>query len=646
MKNIVLFIILILLINSCKHTTIPTVEELVKANTHLNIVLKKYESDSLKILAAKFLIENLPYYYSLEGQSINNYLKLYELHGTGLYYPNEVLDSINKLYGKFSFDQTYVHSDLDINPDYLIDNIDWAFKVWKEQPWGKNVSFDDFCEYILPYRVGDEIIKPWREKIYNKFNPILDSIRNLPEAEDPIIVAQIILDSLNKKPFYFTELFSFGPHVGPDVVEWRSGNCREGADLPIYVFRALGIPCGCDFMLLRGDSNVPHFWDFVLDKNGEAYYCSAMYGEGKLMPLRNYWSIKAKVYRRNFGRDNKAIKKMEKSPKNIHPTFRYTNLKDVTRLYSGKFAQKLEIPRENLYHELNEKEIVYLCGSSWMHWIPLAWTLSGKSDICFDNIEGGVTLRLAIYKDEKLSYISDPFVLEKESRDIHFFTKSTEMEEVILINKYHQFIEPFAHHMIGGVFEGSNNSDFKNCDTLHIIKEFPLRLYNKVTVSNKKKYRYLRYIGPPNSFCDISEVSFFKDEKDTIPLQGEIIGTPNGDKGDGKHEFTNVYDGDPYTSFTYYLPSGGWAGLDLINPESISKITFTPRNRDNYIRIGDRYELFYSDHDQWISTGMQVPDSDSLLYVVPKGVLLYLKNHTRGTNERIFEYTNGKQIYW
>ena len=48
----------------------------------------------------------------------------------------------------------------------------------------------------------------------------------------------------------------------------------------------------------------------------------------------------------------------------------------------------------------------------------------------------------------------------------------------------------------------------------------------------------------------------------------------------------------------------------------------------------------------WHSAGIQVATSDSLVYSVPKNALLYLKNHSGGFDERIFEYKDGKQIYW
>lgn len=37
-----------------------------------------------------------------------------------------------------------------ITATYLIENIDYSFKVWEQRPWGKYISFDDFCEFLLP----------------------------------------------------------------------------------------------------------------------------------------------------------------------------------------------------------------------------------------------------------------------------------------------------------------------------------------------------------------------------------------------------------------------------------------------------------------------------------------------------------------
>lgn len=104
------------------------------------------------------------------------------------------------------------------------------------------------------------------------------------------------------------------------------------------------------------------------------------------------------------------------------------------------------------------------------------------------------------------------------------------------------------------------------------------------------------------------------------------MGTPGCFQKDGSHEYTNVFDGDVTTSFDYIESSGGWAGLDLGIPKQIEKIVYTPRSYDNYIRSGDKYELFYCTGNKWSSLGKQLSEADSLTYKnVPRNVLLLLK---------------------
>ena len=45
-----------------------------------------------------------------------------------------------------------------------------------------------------------------------------------------------------------------------------------------------------------------------------------------------------------------------------------------------------------------------------------------------------------------------------------------------------------------------------------------------------KPYRYVRYYGPENSYCVVSEVAFYEMLKDTCALQGTPMGTSNAKK--------------------------------------------------------------------------------------------------------------------
>lgn len=92
----------------------------------------------------------------------------------------------------------------------------------------------------------------------------------------------------------------------------------------------------------------------------------------------------------------------------------------------------------------------------------------------------------------------------------------------------------------------------------------------------------------------------------------------------------------------------GWGLLDLGRVVSVSKLVYLPRNDDNFIKEGELYELFYWDRE-WKSLGRQV-GSRQLQYLeydnVPDNALLLLRNLTKGKEERIFTYEDGKQVWW
>ena len=58
------------------------------------------------------------------------------------------------------------------------------------------------------------------------------------------------------------------------------------------------------------------------------------------------------------------------------------------------------------------------------------------------------------------------------------------------------------------------------------------------------------------------------------------------------------------------------------------------------------YELFYW-NNKWISLGTQKAEDFNIKFDnVPKNALLWLRNLTKGHEERPFTYENGKQVWW
>lgn len=620
-------------------------KELEKVLCHYRINL----ADSLKYKAACFLIENIPFYFYSDGEQLENYKSYYvALKKSKGRTPQQVADSIKKMFGPMK-EPDKKRDLIEVDSAYLCHNIDWAFKVWQEQPWGKNISFETFCEYLLPYRIGDEPLEYWREKYYNKYNSLLDSLRmsDSLDIEDPIVAANYLISKLPDKNYYYTSVtpYNFG-HLGPSHVQYLSGSCREVTDFAIYLFRALGIPCAIDYVPVRSYINAGHFWLTSWNKNGEVFMSE--FPQKLKLVRKNRWyhsDDSPKVNRYTFSVNRKLFEDMAKYGEEIYPFWRLPKFIDVTHEYGYYLKKELVVPLDKLYKSYRKGKIAYLCASLSDKWVPIDWCEYNASHLAFKNIRIGTVMRVATYEDGVLHFLTDPFYIDEKSNKYHYYTAEDKKQDVILYAKCDiGFEKNFQVRMVGGVFEGSNQSDFVKADTLFSIQCHPTRLNTNVKSWSDKKYRYLRYKGPSQSYCNVSEVIFYENS-DTVPLPGKVIGTPGCFNNDGTHEYTNVFDGKTWTSFDYSKPTGGWAGLDLGRQAKVDHIVYTPRNRDNFVRPGDKYELFYCDRN-WKSAGTITAVSDSLIFKdIPKNTLLLLRNHSRGKSERIFVYENGTQIW-
>lgn len=655
---IVLVIMLIgkVIINSLRKENVTSLETVLQVagenRQELEKVLRYYKknsSDSLKYKAACFLIENMPFYTYSDGEQLDNYKSYYVWLKTSKgKTPQEIADSVKNVYGPMK-EPNKKRDIMEIDSAYLCHNIDWAFKVWQEQPWGKNISFETFCEYLLPYRIGDEPLTYWRETYYEKYNSLLDSLRmsDSLDIEDPVVAANYLISKLPDKSYYYTSVtpYPFG-HIGPEYVQYLSGTCREVTDFAVYLFRALGIPCAIDFVPARSYINAGHFWLTTWNKDGEEYMTDF---PQKLRPVRKNWWYRwddsSKVYRYTFSVNRGLYEQMAKYGEEVYPFWRLPKFTDVTYGYGYNFKKELVIPLDKQYKTKRNGKIAYLCVSARDRWTPVDWTVYDAGHLAFQYVRKGSFMRVATYENGELCFLTDPFYADKQNDEIHYYPVGKERQDVVLYAKCNIEIENrFRNKMIGGVFEGSNHPDFLEKDTLFIIQGKPNRLNTTVKSWSDKEYRYLRYFGPAKGFCNISEVAFYE-KNDTAALSGKIIGTPGCSQHDGTHEYTNVFDGKTWTSFDYFKPTGGWAGLDLGRKVRVDRIVYTPRNRDNYVRPDDLYELFYCDRD-WKSAGKIKAAADSLVFRdIPVNTLLLLRNHTRGLDERIFIYENGSQLW-
>jgi hypothetical protein len=140
---------------------------------------------------------------------------------------------------------------------------------------------------------------------------------------------------------------------------------------------------------------------------------------------------------------------------------------------------------------------------------------------------------------------------------------------------------------------------------------------------------------------------YFIAKNSESPIQGNIIGTEGSIINDGLHDRNVVFDNNPLTYFDAPTPNGSWVGMDFGSPVTMDKIWYVPRGDGNCVTPGHQYELFYWNDNRWVSAGKKRASDIKLTYGnIPPHTLYWLRDLTEGTEERIFTYKEGKQIWW
>lgn len=585
--------------------------------------------DPLKVSAVMWLIANMPPQWGYDSTSVAQRIRCYLDYGEARRQKKENTDSIIASYRNSEKNTvSHVADLLSVDSAFIVDAVESAFLARERWPWAASVNEEIFLDHVLPYRIGDEpLTRGWRRSLQSEWADRLDSLAATEGAEDILKTANSIYRMLEEEKFEWTSDLPDGPRLGPVVTGLHYGGCQDFADRLVYVLRAAGIPAGCDRMILRGDGNSPHSWAFVIGNDGETY----IHVNDGFHPVKDRDFNFQKVYRDSY------------TASGDFPL--YPQLMDVTHLYLQDKEVELSVPTDSLDVAVKSGETLLLCSSSWLDWRPVS---AGKvsSDglsVSFGPV-GRDCLAIVATRDPATGGVvpvSTPF-RTVDSPKPQFIRASSGSREVTLFRKYTPVIAEFADRLVGGVVEASDSPHFTSPDTLLQITGEPYRLYTDVRLSGGRPYRYVRYVGPEGAYCNIAELELYTSPDGSELLTGRPIGTEGSWDNDTTRTFRAVFDGDPYTSFDYIQPSGGWAGLDLGSPRKVTRIRYVPRNRDNFIREGDTYELYYWESRKeaarkgWVRVARTVATSDSLRVSVPEGALFYLKNLTRGHDERIF----------
>jgi hypothetical protein len=371
-------------------------------------VLSHYASagDSLKLEAAMYLIGNMQgHSYIIHG--------LYDTAGTEvdidvLDYPDydslrAFCDSFEAARGELDYQRKETLKDAEtITTEFLLNQIEYAFRAWREKPWAKDLSFDVFREYVLPYRGSNEPLEPWREMFWEKYGGIEST---MVDPTDAIEAAALINDDV-KSWFTFDPRFYYHPTDQglSEMLENGVGRCEDMTNVTIYAMRADGLAVTSDYTPHWANSGNNHAWNAIVTPDGNVTpFMGAESNPGRYRLANKL----AKVYRKTFGKQPENLvfqqHKQDKVPRRLSGR----NYLDVTNAYTEVCDVAWRFDREIP----DSVDIAYLCVFNSGEWKAIHWGRIDDGTAVFTDMGRDIAYLPALYLDEELVPYGAPFIL-------------------------------------------------------------------------------------------------------------------------------------------------------------------------------------------------------------------------------------------
>lgn len=655
MKSNLLLILVLVFVStiSCKESDSDlesALEQAGKNRPELEKVLSHYAgntSDSLKLKAAKFLIGNMPGHISYSYPGVDSLYALEDSIYSLEIDANEkmvMMDSIMESY--LWLEKETVEDNSIITAEYLIHNIDDAFGRWNLNYFNKGLSFEDFCEYLLPYKTVElQAFDYWRDTLRKRFPTIFsdDKPYNGEYRRFSHYGATVVNNALRE---HLTPRPLNQGYSHPRLLNARSmckmpyGLCDDFSIILVSLLRSCGIPAALCYVPMWSDQN-----------NGHTFVSVLCNGKKELPMIWGYESnpgdafppaqICAKIFRYTYAPDERS-EYFRRHSSYLYPGFTVFR-KDVTSEYISTCDINVKVTGGKRYGRY-----AYIATYNAGNWIVQDFGDLKGDNAYFKNMGKEIAYMVFGYDGGEIKPISSPFLLHWDGNIEYMVPNVDSLRTVNIARKFPKkdLTEELENRVIGGKIQASNRKDFKECKTFYTIDTLAGSLVKNIECD--KAYRYWRFLSPEEGWCNFFELQFFERcDTSLTPLKGKIIGTLDAYMDDPYWHYERAFDGDWLTGFHYKDKTGGWIGLDLGKPMFVDSFLCVPRSDDNGIHLNDLYELLYWYNDGWQSLGCKYGKDWTLQYDgVPDSSLLLLKNHTRGKQERPFVLRDGRQEWW
>lgn len=643
-----------------------------------------------KVEAAKFLIENMKYHTSAGMVvSANPEVEAWREESDALYssiiaghsladFPTDSLWKMQEEHRermeKDSLPEVVCsmapRPDADvITPLFLIRHIDHAFKVWKSSPFARGLTFDEFKEYILPYRsiegYGFNMTGRKYAKLFAGYVRS-DTATHVRDAVQGYNQAIYWLRGMNgetkrKGRGGIYDLYTHGKH---DCVDVASYGCN--------ILRACGLPVVVEFNVCYRNFSGRHYHCSVWNKETaqweEFNAESSLPGKSDLAFMETM-----NVYRQLYGAQRNTPYFLRNEGETIPPLLDNPCIVDVTSRLRPTTSVTLSMTAAT------DNRLAYLATFSreFGGTLPVTWGVidHATQTVTFENVVPDAIYFPVYYQGHNLVPFGAPFYVSlpdtSEAKPVvsplPYADYSGEGGDTIatltLTRKFPR--KPnmilLSEELVGSRILGANKRDFSDAVTLLTLKRPLPPCFMDYPLERTGRYRYYRFqTSDEHPHAHISMLEWITEKKygygNVLPPTPAHILLPSDsikqredkrlvklldDESWEKMSWKAEYDGNMQTAPSAYPNITLW----LKEPQVVTRVRMAPKSADNGIQRGDRFQLLYWDGD-WKSVGAARAEHEYVTFrQVPAGKLYWLRNLNRGKEELPFVLDNDEQRF-
>lgn len=637
------FLIFSLLLFSACHSQNQEIKFALKEagenRRELEAVLSHYTvlNDTFKLKAAQYLIRYMPYHFSY-GEEIKNY---YRAVDSVIALSEDKLEQEKLIKALQPTYENYYRRYRDIkiiNADFLIRSIDTAFEQWRQGKWAGHLNFDEFCEYLLPYKCFEgQPLDDWRNAYYDICKGNIDMAYLCDDYEQSSFFAATEVNRRMKEatPQSFGLLTTLPIYDPGIIIELPFAYCSTYCMGCVLTMRSKGIPVAYDFTPHWSNRSNGHSWNTVYTSRfGNLEFAPHETDPGSVhYPYLKMPKIFRSVYKPN--EEYLEIASRKYIPQEIRNMF----IRDVSAEYMPTLDVQIDLKKA-----LSSKQHPFIAVYDGKDWTPVYWGKTSGRKVTFERMGLNTCYMAFAYNTDGNRFpICKPFWVTL-SKQVEFMELDTSSFRTIkLTRKFPQGDNVFAIHKqtAGGIFEAANNRDFHHAKKIQELPRWDLT-NGSFTLPTDMAYRYWRFRSSDTSRCDMAEIYFY-DLQDSI-VRGNVIDHGSG-QPDKEWKTSNISDGDQLTNFSV-KGEQSWVGFDFGESVNISKISYIRRCDGNSIQPGLTYSLYYWNTDKWQLVGTKTATDVFIEFEHAPQKALFAIKCSQGNEQRIFTCDGNNRISW